>query len=201
MPEPVDASVLERFRQGDQEAVGPLLERLRPYIRVIVRSACGDRPAAGVDESDLIQNVMLQAVRANGTFRGNSLGEFARWLRTIAVRSSQQAFLRAAGCEPALPGRDLARDVAHELANAVSRDESYRPEAALAGQENAALMAAALSRLPEDMRQVLLLRLVDGLSHGQIAERLDRTPGAVRMLFLRSVERLREECGTRENWL
>ena len=112
--------VLERFRQGDQQAVGPLLEKLRPYIRVIVRTAFADRPPVGVAESDLIQDVILQAVRANATFRGNCYGEFVRWLRTIAVRTSRDSLQRAAGRES-----PLARD---EPAVAVAVDERPGPQ-------------------------------------------------------------------------
>jgi RNA polymerase sigma-70 factor (ECF subfamily) len=53
-------------------------------------------------------------------------------------------------------------------------------------------MADALSRLPEDMQQVLLGRHVDGRSHAEIAAALGRTEGAVRMLYLRALRRLRE---------
>jgi RNA polymerase sigma-70 factor (ECF subfamily) len=182
----VDEAVLVRFRQGDQQAVGSLLEKLQPYVRVIVRTAIGGRPA-GVAESDLIQDVMLQAVRSNGTFRGESYGEFVCWMRTIAVRTSRQALQRAGGRQPS--------QLVGDLAQAVAVDDGPTAEAGLLDQENAAFMASALQRLPDDMRSVLLLRLVEGLGHAQVAEHLGRSPGATRMLFLRAVERLRDECG------
>jgi RNA polymerase sigma-70 factor (ECF subfamily) len=62
-------------------------------------------------------------------------------------------------------------------------------------------MAEAVSRLPNEMRQVLLLRLMDDLDHAEIATRMNRSAGAVRMLFVRSLERLRRECGDRDQWL
>jgi RNA polymerase sigma-70 factor (ECF subfamily) len=55
-------------------------------------------------------------------------------------------------------------------------------------------MAEALSRLPEDMQQVLLGRHLDGASYGVLAERLGRSEGAVRVLYTRALRRLREEC-------
>ena len=53
-------------------------------------------------------------------------------------------------------------------------------------------MALALTRLPEDMQQVLMARVVDALDFQSIAERMNRSPGAVRVLFLRSLRRLKE---------
>ena len=52
-------------------------------------------------------------------------------------------------------------------------------------------MADALARLPEDMQEVLLGRHVDGLHHAAIAHKLGRSEGAVRMLYLRGLQQLR----------
>jgi RNA polymerase sigma-70 factor (ECF subfamily) len=68
------------------------------------------------------------------------------------------------------------------------------PSAHAIRQEQAAQMAEALARLPEEMQQVLLLRHVDDLTHPEIAEQLGRSPAAIRMLYLRALRRLREAC-------
>jgi len=52
----------------------------------------------------------------------------------------------------------------------------------------------ALARLPKDMQQVLLGRLVDGLPHAVIAQRLGRSEEAVRVLCGRALSRLRDSC-------
>jgi DNA-directed RNA polymerase specialized sigma24 family protein len=59
-------------------------------------------------------------------------------------------------------------------------------------QEQAALLADSIARLPEEMQEVLLGRLLDGLSHAVLAERLGRTEGATRALYVRALDRLRE---------
>jgi RNA polymerase sigma-70 factor (ECF subfamily) len=186
----IEREVLERFRKGDQQAIGPLLERVRPYIRTIVRTAFGDRPEVGVSESDLVQDVFLQAVRANGTFRGESYGEFVCWLRTIAVRISRNALWKSpdAGNSPQLLDEQFVID------------DTPDPHASVIEQEDSARMADALQRLPAEMRQVVTLRLVEGLAHSEIATRTGKSAGAVRMLFLRALEQLREECGNPEDW-
>jgi RNA polymerase sigma-70 factor (ECF subfamily) len=57
------------------------------------------------------------------------------------------------------------------------------------------LLAAALSRLPEDYREVIVLRNLEGLSHEEVAARMGRAAGAVRMLWLRALSCLRRELG------
>ena len=69
--------------------------------------------------------------------------------------------------------------------------DSSPPEQAIRHEE-ALSMAEAVGQLPDDMQQVLLGRHVDGLSHADIARSLGRTEGAVRMLYLRALRRLRE---------
>jgi RNA polymerase sigma-70 factor (ECF subfamily) len=57
------------------------------------------------------------------------------------------------------------------------------------------LLAEALSRLPEDYRKVIVLRNLEGLSHEEVATRMGRAVGAVSMLWLRALSRLRRELG------
>jgi RNA polymerase sigma-70 factor (ECF subfamily) len=53
-------------------------------------------------------------------------------------------------------------------------------------------LADALARLPEDYQTVLLLRVFEELPAAEVAERMGRTPGAVRMLQMRALEALRD---------
>jgi RNA polymerase sigma-70 factor (ECF subfamily) len=61
-------------------------------------------------------------------------------------------------------------------------------------------LARLLERLPPDYRDILVLRHLEGLSHDAIAQRMNRKPGAVRMLWVRALARLQEEA-TREGQL
>jgi RNA polymerase sigma-70 factor (ECF subfamily) len=55
------------------------------------------------------------------------------------------------------------------------------------------LLAEVLAHLPQDYRNVIILRNLEGLAHEQIADRMGRSVGAVRMLWVRALERLRKE--------
>jgi RNA polymerase sigma-70 factor (ECF subfamily) len=175
------AELLQRALGDDREALGELLRAYRPYVRVLVHAVRGGRQPGPFDDSDLIQDALLAATRNFETFRGATLGEFVVWLRVIACRTAlrtvRKAELQAAPLE--LPGGP-------------ARDDTS-PSEALLRHEQAARLARALEDLPADMRAVVLARHVDELPHALIAERLGSTPGAVRVLYVRALRRLREQ--------
>jgi RNA polymerase sigma-70 factor, ECF subfamily len=194
MDAPQRQAALEQARQGDARALGELLDSFRPYIRVLVRALRDDRLRGKIDDSDLIQDALLEAHRHFAAFRGTTVAELVVWLRRIVVRAANRtlrSFLHTGK-------RDAARErpLGEEMDLVGGSDVS--PSALAIRHEEAARMADALGRLPEDMQQVLLARHVDDLPHAAIAARLGRSEPAVRMLYLRALRCLRELCRDRE---
>jgi RNA polymerase sigma-70 factor (ECF subfamily) len=185
-------AALHRARQGDRSALGELLESFRPYLRCIVRAWEGGRLQGKMSESDLVQDGLLEAHRSFDTFRGTTVEELAGWLRQIVARTTGHA-LRA-HLETAK--RDAAREQSLDGLSSAVADSADTPGTQAIRHEQAAQLAAALSRLPEDMQQVLLARHLENVSYEVLAERLGRTPGALRVLYTRALRRLREECGS-----
>ena len=66
------------------------------------------------------------------------------------------------------------------------------PSARAERRELAAVLADQLARLPKSQREVIILRNLEGLSFEEVAQRLKRSPGAVRVLWLRALDRLRQ---------
>lgn len=176
---------LERARQGDIQALGELLESFRPYVRVIVHALREKRLQSVLDESDLIQDALLEARRSFAGFRGTTVAELTVWLRQIVLRTCQRTQQR-------LGKGDAAREPLAENLVELLPDAGSSPSAVAIRHEQAARMAEALTRLPEEMQQVLLARHADDLAHAAIAREMGRTEGAVRMLYLRALRRLRE---------
>jgi DNA-directed RNA polymerase specialized sigma24 family protein len=79
-------TLLQRARAGDGDALGTLLDRFRPYARLLVRSLRRGRVPGRLDDSDLIQDAFLEADRSIGRFEGASLPEFIGWLRAVVLR-------------------------------------------------------------------------------------------------------------------
>jgi RNA polymerase sigma-70 factor (ECF subfamily) len=177
--DPAVTSILRSVRDGDGEALGELLEHDRPYVRAIVRAMSVGR--AGVAESDLIQDSLIQAVASARSFQGETYSEWVAWLRTIVVRTTQRTLGRV-GVPIAAGDGGLAATFVKAPGPGPGDEAVLR--------ERSAQIAIALAALPDEMQFILQLRVVEGLDHGEIAKRTGRSCGAARMLYLRSLRQL-----------
>jgi RNA polymerase sigma-70 factor (ECF subfamily) len=181
-------SKLDQALQGNTEALGELLHSFRPYIRVLVRACRSARLRAPLDDSDLIQDACLEAQRSFADFRGTTVAELLAWLRRLVLRTAGRTLRGFVGTAKRDPSREQTAEDLDRLAD----KSGSSPSAQAIRHEQAARMAEAVARLPEDMQQVLLARHMDGLAHAVIAAQIGRTESAVRMLYLRALRRLRE---------
>jgi RNA polymerase sigma-70 factor (ECF subfamily) len=178
------------------------LERFRSWLGFLARLQVEPRLRAKFDASDVVQQTMLEAVRAWASFRGGTEAELAAWLRQILARVLLHERRRVEGAQR----RDLGREVSLEQALAESSrrlgDLLAAPDTSpseRAGRHELELrLADAMAKLPTDYAEVILLRNIEGLSHDQIARRMGRGSGAVRMLWVRALARLRQELDLAE---
>src|SRR5262245_28740582 len=171
--------------------------RYRHYLRVLAEGQLGDHLRGKCDPSDLVQQTLLEAHRDFHTFQGTHEGELLAWLRRILANNLFNEARRFA-----TRGRDAGREVSlerfqggldhssHVLARCLA-DEGPTPSEVAASRETAVKLADMLAQLPENYQRVLVLRLFEGLSAEEVAERMDTTAGAVRMLQMRALEALR----------
>ena len=189
--------LLDAVRRGDAAAQGVLCERYRPWLRLLARLQAERRFQAKFDGSDVVQQTLLEACRAAPQFRGQSEPELLAWLRTILAHVLAHEIRRYAGAEQ----RDIAREVSLEAAlsqtslrlGAVLAAPDSSPSQKAAQREQEVRLAKVLERLPDDYREVIVLRNLEQLSHEEVAARMGRNVGAVRMLWVRALARLKEE--------
>jgi len=189
--------LIAAFRDGDTAAGDTLLRHFEPWLKLMARLQLESRFHAKFDPSDVVQQTMLEAVRAFRQFRGGSEGEFTAWLRQILTHALAHEIRRYAGTAK----RDLGREVPLEQELAQTAQQlgdrlaatGTSPSQRLIQHEQAVLLAEVLERLPDDFREVILLRNLEDLPHEEVARRMGRSPGAVRMLWVRALARLREE--------
>jgi RNA polymerase sigma-70 factor (ECF subfamily) len=182
---------LDRARQGDRQALGELLESYRPYVRALGKNLGHERLRARFGDSDLAQDVVLLAIRSFDSFRGSTVAELTGWLREIVHSSVGHKVRDHLGAGKRAAGREQAGAATIDL-----MDPGTSPSGKAVREEEAGELTEALAQLPEDMRQVLIWRHVDGLPHADIAERMGRSVLAVRALYTRALRQLREIMAT-----
>jgi RNA polymerase sigma-70 factor (ECF subfamily) len=190
--------LLKRASRGDPGATGQLLERHRQRLKRAVAVRLDRRLAARLDPSDVVQDTLADAARRLPAYLHDRPMPFYPWLRRLAgdrlaalyrdhVRRGKRSVAREE--PPPLPG-ESSRDLAERLLNA-----SDGPSARLRRRERRDLMRAALERLPDRDREVLVLRQLEELSVAEVAAVLGVSEGAVYVRQLRALRRLREALG------
>jgi RNA polymerase sigma-70 factor (ECF subfamily) len=180
-------AALDRARQGDREALGQLLESYRPYVQVLARERRGQRAAARLGDSDLAQDALLEAHRGFATFQGATVAEWAAWLRQVVLYSAGHAVRDQFAGKRAVDREQSLAGLSEFL-----QCSGFTPSAQAIRHEQSARVAEALAQLPAEMQAVLLGRHADGLSHAELAAQLGKTEGAVRVLYVRALRKLRE---------
>jgi RNA polymerase sigma-70 factor (ECF subfamily) len=170
------------------------LEGYRDYLRLLARTQLGPRLQAKLDASDVAQQAILQAHEAQGQFRGTTEAEKLAWLRAIlasVLATAARRFetrARDVGRERSLEG-DLELS-SSRLEYLLAADQTSPSQRAVRCEELLRL-AAALTRLPEDQRQVVELHHLKGLPVAEVAEQMGRTRPAIVGLLFRGLKKLR----------
>ena len=166
-----------------------------PWLRMLAKLEIDSRFAGKFSASDAVQQTMLEAWKNWDQFRGNEQHRQA-WLRKILAFQLAKLARHYAGTQKRDVAKEHSIDVSLansslRVANLLVADQSS-PSAQAMAHERSSHLAEVLEQLPEDYRQVILLRNLEGLSHAQVAERMQRNEGAVRMLWFRALAALRE---------
>jgi len=192
-------TLLSQARDGNAMTLGRLLQLYRNYLTILATAQLDTRLRRRLSPSDLVQECMLGAFRDFSQFCGSTERELLAWLRRILIHCLHHAYERhiRAG------RRDLRREISlDEINRSLDRsaarlrrdfgDQEASPSAPTHERERAVEMADKLAVLRPDYRDVIVLRNLQGLSFEEIAQRFSRRPGAVRMLWLRAIEKLRQ---------
>ncbi|MDD2924189.1 RNA polymerase sigma factor RpoE [Rhodoferax sp.] len=182
-PPDSDTLLVERTVAGDQRAFELLVIKYQRRVERLI-----GRMVRDVDlVEDIAQETFIRAYRALHQFRGDA--QFYTWLYRIAVNTAKK-FLLELKRDPTVSDSALASkdddDETFRPRNEPSTDES--PETVMAAKEIGQAVNAALAALPEDLRQAITLREIDGLSYEDIAEVMNCPIGTVRSRIFRARE-------------
>jgi RNA polymerase sigma-70 factor (ECF subfamily) len=160
-----DARLVRAARDGDEVAFGRLYER---YARVVHGLLLARAPRTDVE--DLVQDVFLSAWRRLDTLRDPSA--FGGWLAMIA--------------------RNRAVDFHRRSVDSVELPEELTAAETTSSRSEALGVLQVIQALPDAYRETLVLRLVEGLTGPEIAQRTGLTPASVRVNLHRGMKLLRE---------
>jgi RNA polymerase sigma-70 factor (ECF subfamily) len=187
-----DETLIAAFKQGDSAAFSALVLRhekpLWNYIRRFIR----DRTAA----EDLMQEALLRALRAAPEWEPSA--KFSTWLYTIArnlcVDHARRMVHRAAGSLDATDGANNGGGNDGVRPARIERVAGSDPggEASALSQETAGRIEDAIATLPEDQREVFLMREVMDMPFADIAEAVGASLPTVKSRMRYALCRLRE---------
>lgn len=191
----VEPQVLIALAQmGNSEALVRLLEIYRRYIQIMASIHMDKTLKQRLSASDVVQETFVQALRNFRQFRGTTEPELLQWLRRIAATRMAMARrqLLSKRQDVRLEERlfEAMEDWSQRIASKGNSGSS--PSQQASKREQVVILANALSELPENYREVILLRHFQELQFAAIAEQLGRSVDSVKNIWVRAIRKLQE---------
>ena len=167
--------LIERAQEGDRGAFSALVRAHQNEVYTLARRLVGDPHLA----SDVAQETLVRAWRALPRFRGDAA--LSTWLHRITVNTAWTHKKRA---------RKHSGPSLEDLVDVAEPPGAETPEIAGEMQELRGRLRVAMDRLPDQQRQVVILKDVYGWSHAEIASAMDITVTAAKVRLHRARARL-----------
>ena len=180
----MDHELVARVQRGDSKAFDLLVRKYQHRIVALIGRYVSDWSEC----QDVAQEAFLRAYRAMGSFRGDA--QFYTWLHRIAVNTAKN-HLVAHGRRPPTDDIDVAD--AEQYDSGIRLRDNDTPERELMRQQMEQTVMRAVEALPEELRNAITLREVDGLSYEEIAARMGCPIGTVRSRIFRAREAIEQE--------
>ncbi|TWU59926.1 RNA polymerase sigma factor [Rubripirellula tenax] len=191
----IDQSLIDRIKQHDADSLGRYIERHRSGLTGFLRSITTARLLSAVELDDLLQEVATTAVASLDTAPLDQY-EPMQWLQQVARRrvvdahrfhfgAQRRDSRRQQSLHAPAGGGDQEMGLEQMLAASMTS-----PSAAFSQDVRLNRMQQAIASLGEEQRTVIRMRYVDGLATKQIAEQLEKTDVAIRVLLSRSMRQL-----------
>jgi len=182
--------IVEAIRGGDRAAFDDLFRRVGGRIFVYVASRMKAPLRRLMEPEDLLQEVYVEAYKSFPTFVDQGPGSFARWMVGIAANVVNQAYKHHFEVKQ----RDARRQVTlgpereDPAGNVPTPDPT--PSRIVARNEQVRKLAEALASLDEEDREVILLRVFEGLHIEEVARRVSQPRTTVAYRLARGLSRL-----------
>ena len=181
-------------QDGDESALNQLCKVYGTRVLWIIRLRMGRELRSKLESMDLVQDVLMSALKDLGTFKYKTEGDFLRWLSRIAENRLRNQLQRLHANK-----RDIRKEVQlngyrptveDSFVAALDAVDTTTPSAIMSKREELDKLAKAIDELKPEYRQVIVLTKIEGLSYKEIGERLGKSSEAVRKLVSRALEEL-----------
>ena len=176
----IDQQLVERVQRGDKQAFGLLVSKYqRKLMRLLSRLI---RNSAEVE--DVAQETFIKAYRALPAFRGDSA--FYTWLYRIGINTAKN-FLVSQG-RRAPTSTEFDSEEAESFNDGDQLRDINTPERMLLSKQIGQTIESAMESLPDELREAIMLRELEGLSYEEIAAIMECPIGTVRSRIFRARE-------------
>lgn len=181
-------------KEGDETALNQLCKVYGERVRWIVRLRMGEELRSKLESMDLVQDVLLSALKDLRDFRYQDEGDFLRWLSRIAENR-----LRDNVDKLHADKRDIRKEVRFDNYGPRTKGRSFgergpvdatTPSVIMSRKEELDELARAIEELKPEYKEVIVLTKIEGLSYKEISNRLGKSDEAVRKLFTRAMAAL-----------
>jgi len=191
----IDQQLVTRAQQGDRQAFNLLVVKYQRKLARLLSRFIRDQ----AEVEDVTQEAFIKAYRALPAFRGDSA--FYTWLYRIGINTAKNYLMAMGRRAP------TSTEVGAEEAEGFEEGEQLRdintPESVLLSNEIAETVNSTIEQLPEELRQAIQMREIEGMSYEEIAQAMNCPIGTVRSRIFRArdaiAERLRPLLDTRKD--
>ena len=181
-------------QDGDESALNRLCNVYGARILWIIRLRMGSELRSKLESIDIVQDVLMSALKDLGHFTYKTEGDFLRWLSKIAENR-----LRGHVQRLHMNKRDIRKEVCLNGHRPTAEDSvvaaldavvTTTPSAILSKREDLDKLVKAIDALKPEYRQVIVLTKIEGLSYKEVGQRLGKSADAARMQFSRAMAEL-----------
>ena len=186
--------LISMAKGGDESALDRLCRIYGERVRRIVRLRMGRELRSKMESMDLVQDAFISALRGLENFTYKNEGDFLRWMASIAenrIRDNLEKFHTGK--------RDIHKEIPLNNNRQAGQDSFVKitgpvdlttPSVIMSRQEDLDKLEKAMDKLNPEYRKVIDLAKIKGLSHKEIAERLNKNPHSTRSLLSRALTAL-----------
>lgn len=191
---------------GDPGALQGLLLLNYSIIENWILPRFGGELASHMEAEDLIQEVLVDVYRGIGTYKHTDHTSFVAWLRRIANNRLIDAVRRirrqkrSGRFKRVHPQQQPAQEALSEIWDWLCEEENP-PDRPARLEEAREALQVCLAALQPDQREAVVAHYFEHRDTSEVAERMERTPGAVRELIRRARENLKGLLGAASVWL